>query len=185
MPYIQPIIESSVLKLVLPNMDLVSSYLDCQQKIVIKGGRPNQAEIEAEIELLKTDPQKVLQKFEDERNGINLSEGKVAKTKLWIVSSNEVVGSLVLTKILPKNHTYPSNLGYIIKPSQRGKGYATEACRLGLQVLKSDFGLEKAYISCNQDNPASRRVIEKNGGTLFDEVLGPDGIAKLRFLVEL
>lgn len=60
------------------------------------------------------------------------------------------------------------HIGYSIRPSERGKGYAKESLRQGLQVAK-EKNIKKALVTCSTENPASRAVIVTNGG-LFEDV---------------
>ena len=60
------------------------------------------------------------------------------------------------------------HIGYSIRPSERGKGYAKEALRQGLQVAK-EKNIKKALVTCSTENPASRVVIVTNGG-LFEDI---------------
>lgn len=62
---------------------------------------------------------------------------------------------------------YAGNIGYSIRPSERGKGLAKEALRQGLQVAK-EKNIEKALVTCSVNNPASRAVILANGGLIED-----------------
>ena len=57
------------------------------------------------------------------------------------------------------------HIGYAIKHSERGNGYATTALKLMLDKVW-EMGYGEVMISCNDRNFASRRVIEKNGGVL-------------------
>ena len=57
------------------------------------------------------------------------------------------------------------HIGYSIRPSERGKGYAKESLRQGLQVAK-DKNIHRALVTCSIKNPASRAVILANGGQL-------------------
>jgi len=59
----------------------------------------------------------------------------------------------------------PGHVGYSIVPWKQGRGYATQALRLLLQVAK-EAGFTSISIVCNEDNLASKRVIEKAGGIL-------------------
>ena len=59
------------------------------------------------------------------------------------------------------------HIGYSIRPSEQGKGYAKEALRQGLQVAK-EKNIHLALVTCSIDNPASRAVILANGGQLED-----------------
>lgn len=62
------------------------------------------------------------------------------------------------------------NIGYSIRASERGKGYATEQLRLAKEVCKS-MGMEKILISCHKENTASAKTIQRNGGVLENEVI--------------
>ena len=59
------------------------------------------------------------------------------------------------------------HIGYSIRPSERGKGYAKESLRQGLQVAKGK-NIKRALVTCSTENPASRAVILANGGELKD-----------------
>lgn len=60
------------------------------------------------------------------------------------------------------------DIGYGVRPSERGKGYATEMLKHALEICR-DKGLMKAVIGCYKDNGASARVIHKNNGVLIRE----------------
>lgn len=62
------------------------------------------------------------------------------------------------------------NIGYSIRSSERGKGYATEQLSLAKEICRS-MGLERILVSCYADNPASAKVITRNGGILENEVV--------------
>jgi len=59
------------------------------------------------------------------------------------------------------------HIGYSIRPSERGKGYAKESLRQGLQVAKGK-NIKRALVTCSTENPASRAVILANVGELED-----------------
>ena len=59
------------------------------------------------------------------------------------------------------------HIGYSIRPSARGQGFAKEQLRQGLQVAKSK-NIKRALVTCDCDNAASRAVILANGGALED-----------------
>lgn len=61
------------------------------------------------------------------------------------------------------NVTWAGHIGYSVPPSLRGHGYATQFLRLCLaRAWELDF--EHVMLTCDVDNAASRRVIEKCGG---------------------
>lgn len=97
--------------------------------------------------------------------GINLPENRVPSIQL--VSFDDVgraLGFLNLRLRLNEGLlNYAGHIGYSIRPSERGKGYAKE----GLQVVK-EKNIKKALVTCSVNNPASRVVILANGGLLED-----------------
>ena len=74
---------------------------------------------------------------------------------------------------------YAGNIGYSIRPSERGKGYAKEALHQGLKIAK-EKNIKRALVTCSTENPASRAVILANGGQLEDVRNGTE-----RYWIEL
>lgn len=62
------------------------------------------------------------------------------------------------------------NIGYSVRHSERGKGYATIQLGLAKMVCKS-MDMEKILISCHKENLASAKTILRNGGVLENEVV--------------
>jgi predicted acetyltransferase len=69
------------------------------------------------------------------------------------------------------------HIGYDIRPSARQRGHATAMFAAALPVARS-LGITRALLTCDEDNIASRKVIEANGGVLEDKSSG-----KLRYWV--
>ena len=67
---------------------------------------------------------------------------------------------------------YGGHIGYSVRPDQRRKGYAKEMLRLALPFCK-EIGLDRVLISCEPDNPGSRRTILANGGVYESTVHEP------------
>ncbi len=101
--------------------------------------------------------------------GIGLPENRVPS--IQFVSFDDVgraLGFLNLRLRLNEGLlNYAGHIGYSIRPSERGKGYAKETLRQGLQVAK-EKNIKKALVTCSVNNPASRAVILANGGILED-----------------
>ena len=65
------------------------------------------------------------------------------------------------------------NIGYGVRPSERGKGYGTVMLSLVLEEAKK-LGLNRVMISCNKDNRVSAHVAIRNGGILAGEGFDED-----------
>ena len=61
------------------------------------------------------------------------------------------------------------HIGFGIRPSERKKGYATRMLELALPLM-AECGQNPVIISCAKDNVGSAKTIQKNGGTLVEEV---------------
>ena len=101
--------------------------------------------------------------------GINLPENRVPSIQLVSFDNiGRALGFLNLRLRLNEGLlNYAGHIGYSIRSSERGKGYAKETLRQGLQVAK-EKNIKKALVTCSVNNPASRAVILANGGLLED-----------------
>ena len=66
------------------------------------------------------------------------------------------------------------HIGYAVLPEHRRRGFATEILRLSL-VIASSYDICPALVTCDDDNVASIRTIERCGGVLENIVENPDG----------
>ncbi|MBT1160673.1 MULTISPECIES: GNAT family N-acetyltransferase [Bifidobacterium] len=60
---------------------------------------------------------------------------------------------------------FAGRIGYSVRPSDRGRGYAHEILRLTLFKAR-ELGFPRILVTCNQTNVASAKVIERNHGVL-------------------
>ncbi|EGX29582.1 GNAT family N-acetyltransferase [Streptococcus salivarius] len=101
--------------------------------------------------------------------GLNIPENWVPAIQL--VSFDEAGHALGFLNLRLRLNDYllekGGHIGYSIRPSERGKGYAKESLRQGLQVAK-DKNIHRALVTCSIKNSASRAVILANGGQLED-----------------
>ena len=101
--------------------------------------------------------------------GIKLPKNRVPSIQFVLFDkSDHALGFLNLRLRLNEgllNHA--GHIGYSIRPSERGKGYAKEYLRQGLQVAK-EKNIKRVLVTCSTENPASRAVILANGGVYED-----------------
>lgn len=110
-----------------------------------------------------------LESNRDMEMGLGIPEGWVPAVQLVAFARDgQAVGFLNLRLRLSAYLLEEGgHIGYSIRPSERGKGYAKEALRQGLQVAK-EKNIKRALVTCSTENPASRAVILANGGQLED-----------------
>lgn len=89
------------------------------------------------------------------------------KSLLYLcIDDGRLIGLLSIRYDLPKELADKyGHIGYGVRPSERGKGYATEMLRYALSVCR-EKGMAQVIIGCYKDNTASLTVIKKNGGVL-------------------
>ncbi len=78
---------------------------------------------------------------------------------------------------------YGGHIGYSVCPDERRKGYAKAMLALALQEARK-MGISSVLITCDDDNEASARTIESNGGT-FERLANLDGDILRRYWIEL
>lgn len=104
-----------------------------------------------------------------------LSEGKnlgelVAATNFWIVVDGEYTGRMsVRHELNDWLRMYGGHIGYEVKVSARKKGIATKALALAIEYCRDVLGLSKLLLTCDDENVASVKTIENNGGELVEK----------------
>jgi predicted acetyltransferase len=202
-------------KLVNPDMDLISSFIDCAKELIIEGRarsisgfldyvaelKNRGVNLSNDIEALEQYPEDYLAKLLNMKNGFDLAPSySIPRTSLWILVNGQVVGDVVINHFLKDEAArrginipgyslgqdhYSSHIGYQIKPAERSKGYATKALSLALNYCRGNLKIEKVAISCNSDNLGSKRIIEKNGGVQTTPFITESGDVKLKFWIDL
>lgn len=113
----------------------------------------------------------VLQRITNARHGIALPPGWVKGTYLWLVIRHEFIGEISIRHELTDGlFRFGGNIGYRIRHDQRKCGYGVKMLAMALCYIKEVIGLKKVLITCNDDNIGSIKVIERNGGRLFDKI---------------
>jgi predicted acetyltransferase len=95
-----------------------------------------------------------------------LPPGRVPVSQFWLVSDGRVLGcSRLRHRLAPELMHEGGHVGYDIRPSARGRGFGTTLLSLTKERAAA-MGITRLRITCDVDNKASIRVIEKNAGIL-------------------
>lgn len=97
--------------------------------------------------------------------------GFVPGTIRWWVDGDHYLGRVSIRHELNEHlRTLGGHIGYWIRPSARGLGHGSAAFRASLP-LAAALGIDPALLTCDEDNVASRRIIEGAGG-VFENRIG-------------
>ena len=77
---------------------------------------------------------------------------------------------------------YGGHIGYVVLPSHRGRGHATEILRQSVERARAG-GVDRVLLTCDDTNVASARVIERCGGALEAVVPDEDGHPMRRYWI--
>lgn len=134
------------------------------------------------IELAREDFAQFVHELEDEAQGIGLPPGiPPQQTYLLLKDKQTALGEIRFRPHLsPPYEKHGGHIGYNIRPDQRGRGYATAQLALLLEEARK-IQLAGVSLTIEDDNPASVRVIEKNGGKLWRTIENP---IKTRIMVD-
>lgn len=109
-----------------------------------------------------------LVRYHEMSKGTNLSNGLVPQTIYWFYLDNRPIGYGKLRHYLnEKLLEHGGHIGYIIRPTERSKKYGEIVLR-ELIVKANQMGINEMLLTCNEDNIASRKVIESNNGILSE-----------------
>ncbi len=96
-------------------------------------------------------------------------DGIVPQTTWWWVDDRDYLGRIsVRHRLNDFLLEVGGHVGYYVRPSRRRLGHATAMLRAVLPHV-ADLGIERALVTCDDTNLASRRVIEAAGGVLEDQ----------------
>ena len=161
-----------MIHLELPNIRYKKTYLETVKEFLELGSDNDSTNhyVRTSIEELDKSFDAFVQEKIDNHNNIQ-KEGWVQCTEFWIIDDNEeYCGRISLRHRLNDFLSrYAGNIGYDIRPSKRGKSYATIALGLCLNEAKK-IGLDKVLLTCDDTNVASIKTIEKYHAVLQDKI---------------
>ena len=142
------------------------------------------AEFPADREQVTAEPDRIpgldrLEEYSTVREWLEFCETMAGKIT-WYMSVREndgkIVGFCCLRHELrydDDDEDFASHIGYSIRPSERGKGYAKEQLRLVLDKA-TELGLSSVRIICRDSNIGSVKTILANGGVFLDTLHGEE-----------
>ena len=105
----------------------------------------------------------------DYAKGRNLPAGWVPDSAYWLVRGGSILGTCdIRHQLTDALRDFGGHIGYSIRPSERSKGYGTLMLKLALAKAR-ELGIDRALVTCDKNNIASARVIQRNGGVLDSE----------------
>lgn len=114
--------------------------------------------------------------------------GKISWFLTLRESDGKMIGAVCLRHSLEyddDDEEFRSHIGYSVRPSERGKGYAKEQLRLCLEKARK-LGLGRVRLICLDTNLGSSAVIRANGGVYVDTIYGEEsGLSVERYDIVL
>ncbi len=149
------------LTLVRPTLDLKEKALEYRQEHFDN----NEMVINGSELLDKTDSyEEWLQSVTNNASPDTVNPNWVVTDTFFAIDENDnIIGIIDFRHTLNDFLKDFGNSGYSVRPSERGKGYATDMLRQVLIIAKQ-AGLEEMQLSVERDNEPSIKTIIKNGG---------------------
>ncbi len=115
----------------------------------------------------------IFAKFDRYRKERDLPSDRVGEDKYWLVDDEKTyfIGEIAIRHRLNEALAQRGgHIGYGVRYSEWNRGYGTKMLALALEKAK-ELRISPVLITCNDDNLASARVMEKNGFVLGDTIL--------------
>jgi predicted acetyltransferase len=116
--------------------------------------------------------------------GVGLPSGWVPFTMLFAFVGDELIGRASLRHELNEFlATLGGHIGYLVLADHRRRGYGTAILAQTLAEARAQK-LLRVLLTCDEDNAASRRMIEQAGG-VFESLHAEGSVRKRRYWIEL
>ena len=174
-------LESMITKLVKPSSQYKDSFLEAMREFQADSERSRFGLIDdLNISEVENNFEKYLEKISNKEKGIGLEEGQVPASSLLLIEDGAVVGIVSLRhKLNEKLLKMGGHIGY---GHQKEKWVMEQILEFALLEAKK-LGIDRAMVSCDDDNVGSAKIIEKNGGILENKV-EHEGKLKRRYWIE-
>jgi predicted acetyltransferase len=120
----------------------------------------------------------------DQTGKVRLPNGeivpKVPFSVFWLIEDEEFIGEASIRHELNDWLLQEGgHVGYGIRPSRQGRGYGRLILALALEECRR-LGIDRVLVTCDDENLASARIIEANGGELENVIEDRVGRGPLR-----
>ena len=154
-----------MIKLIVPNKKYLKSYVEAYNEFV-----DNNVSTYSFTDTSSCD---IFEKFDRYRYERDLPLNRVGSDLFWLVDDENCyfIGEIAVRHRLNEALAQRGgHIGYGVRCSEWNRGYGTKMLELALEKAKV-MKISPVLITCNDDNPASARVIEKNGFVLGDKIV--------------
>jgi predicted acetyltransferase len=162
-----------------PSVQYKTSYLDAIREFQAEGHY-----LHWEVDVLATNFDCFVEELT--RKATHPAPERVPESIFWLIADDEqtYIGRVSLRHALNEAlKIIGGHIGYDIRPSLRRQGYGSLICKLVLNEARI-LGLGRVMLTCDEDNTASRKIIEANGGQLDSRAI-VDGTPILRYWIDL
>ncbi len=166
-----PHFKSPRVKLVRPDPEYLAAYIQALRDGLHSGD--HSPKTLTEMEEVDASPQAFYQRLTAPLPAIITTPTQeqvpsVPTDTFWLVEEGTLLGVVnVRHRLSSFLERYGGHIGYQTNPKVWGRGYGKYLLARGLRHAREQLGLEKVLITCNDDNIASSKVIEANGGKTF------------------
>lgn len=114
----------------------------------------------------------IFEKYHTYKSGRNLPPDRVGANYYWLVDDERhyFIGEISIRhELTDALLLYGGHIGYGIRYSEWNKSYGSLMLKLALEKAKK-MGIKKVLLTCDDDNLASAKIMEKNDMELQDKV---------------
>lgn len=122
--------------------------------------------------------------YEGERIDLHVSSHETSSSghyrsvlyNIFLHGTNTIIGECDIRIAKGDNRElhYAGDAGYRIYSGWQGNGYAYDACKIMMKIMKDEYDMHEILLTCSPENIASKKTIEKAGGVFVGEEKVPE-----------